>query len=342
MPKRPSASAQLDLFPPEADRNPAPAANVAEHRAASRALDARFERLAELAARLPSLVRFGTSSWSFPGWANIVYEPGLSESLLAREGLRAYVRHPLLRTVGIDRGYYAPLRRADFQRYASQLPPAFPCCAKVPALFATPVHLGHDGHPRGTPNPLFLDAQRFIDDVVEPAWSEFRSHTGPLILEFPPLPRAHRLSPASFDEQLDRFLTALPKALPMAVELRDDRLLTTAYARVLARHGASHVYSYWTAMPMPAAQARVVPLDNAPFVVLRLMLRPGTRYDDRKNAFAPFDRIVDPNPDLRAEVAALLRSCADLQRAVFVLVNNKAEGSAPLTIEAIAASLAGA
>ncbi len=323
------APGQLDLFasptPPTAEPSP---------------LQARFAGLAPIAARLPPFIRFGTSSWSFPGWAGIVYEPGRSEAALARDGLRDYVRHPLLRTVGIDRGYYAALQRDDLERYAAQLPAGFPCCSKVPSYYTTPIHLGRGSGPRGAPNPAFLDATRFGDEVVQPALSVFADHLGPLILEFPALPRAYRLDPGPFLDRLEAFLESLPAGLPVAVELRDQRLLSTDYCALLARRRVAHVYNYWSDMPMPAEQAAVVPIASMPFFVARLMLRPGTRYEQRKRSFAPFDRLLDPDDTMRAQLVSMLGTCADLGRSAFVLVNNKAEGSAPLTIEAIASSLA--
>lgn len=327
MPKRLSDT-QLDLFPRTQHQDTPPRL--------SSALRARFDRLAPIAAAIPASIRFGTSSWSFPGWEGIVYEPGCTESSLARDGLMSYVRHPLLRTVGIDRGYYAPLKPEDLQRYARQLPPGFPCCAKVPSLYTSPVRLERAREHRGSPNPHFLDASRFIAEVAVPTLEHFRDHAGPLILEFPPLPRESRISPAQFLEKLDLFLRAKPSNLPLAVELRDKSLLTVQYADLLAERRVGHVYNYWSAMPMPLEQAAVVPLDTAEFVVIRLMLRPGTRYSERKSLFAPFDRIVDPNPELRDQVLGLLRSSVALGRAAYVLVNNKAEGSAPLTIEQLA------
>jgi uncharacterized protein YecE (DUF72 family) len=301
-------------------------------------LERRFERLAALAARLPAQVHFGTSSWSFPGWAGIVYPPGMTEGRLAREGLPLYVRHPLMRTVGIDRGYYAPLGAEDLLRYGSQLPAGFLGCAKAPELFTCPVSLGHGRGQRGEPNPDFLDSDRFLRLVAAPMLSAFSGHAGPLILEFPPVPPAHRISALELAERLDAFLQAMPPQLQFAVELRDPTLLTAEYARVLARHGASHTYNYWSGMPMPLQQAQVVSPGQAPFIVVRLMLPPGTRYQDRKQAFAPFDRLLDPNPEMRAQVLELARLAHALGRAIFVLVNNKAEGSAPLTIEALAAA----
>ena len=97
-------------------------------RATDAALETRRATAAALAARLPSTVAFGTSSWAFPGWAGLVYPAGLSSAALSREGLRHYVRHPLLRTVGVDRSYYAPIPLDDLRAYADQVPDDFRAC----------------------------------------------------------------------------------------------------------------------------------------------------------------------------------------------------------------------
>ena len=110
---------------------------------------------------------------------------------------------------------------------------------------------------------------------------------------------------------------------------------------MLSARGAAHVYNYVTAMPMPEEQASTVPVETAPFTVIRLLLAPGTRYNDRREEFAPFDHLVAPDAEMRRQVVALARKGAALGRDVFVLVNNKAEGCSPLTIRALAEMLAG-
>src|SRR5258706_12832907 len=72
-------------------------------------MDSLYGEVQPLAAKLPLKLRMGTSSWSFPGWHGLVYAQRSTEKELAREGLREYARHPLFRTVGIDRGHYAPI-----------------------------------------------------------------------------------------------------------------------------------------------------------------------------------------------------------------------------------------
>src|SRR5262245_37255065 len=80
-----------------------------------------------LAARRPPGVLPGPSTWTFPGWAGIVYPAGTTKEELLERGLSLAARHPLFRTVGIDRSYYAPLEEAELRRYAAELPAGFRC-----------------------------------------------------------------------------------------------------------------------------------------------------------------------------------------------------------------------
>jgi uncharacterized protein YecE (DUF72 family) len=303
---------------------------------ASQALAARFERLRPLAAALPPGVRFGTSSWSFPGWKGLVYSAKRTTTQLARDGLREYARHPLFTTVGVDRSYYARVPDEDFRRYAEQLPDGFPCCCKAPARVTSALK-----PERGSaePNPDFLSAERFIDDLLEPVGRVFRAHAGPFVLQFPPLLRRSGLERAAFIEGLDRFLGHLPRDFQYAVEVRDRKLLGPDYAQALARHGAAHVYNAWTAMPPPGDQADVVAVDAMPFLMVRLLLGPGATYEEQREAFAPFDRLVAPDEAMRDQVVDLVGNAVARAVPAYVLVNNKAEGSSPLTIEALAERL---
>lgn len=302
-------------------------------------LDERFAGLRTIAAALPSGLRMGTSSWSFPGWRGIVYPRQATTAQLAREGLRDYARHPLLRTVGIDRSYYAPIPAEDWQRYASQLPGDFECCIKAPGAvtsFTAP------GSPVPQPNPDFLSAERFVDEVIEPCRRYFAANTGPFLLQFAPLARRASLDPNAFAELLDAFLDRVPRECEYAIEVRDRHLLTDAYRRVLARNDAVHVCNYWSAMPMPGEQADLVDHTRAPFSMVRLLMRPGTRYEQQRETMAPFNRIVQQDEHMRRDVMSVTRRALAAGQRVYLLVNNKAEGSSPLTIEAIARRLAGA
>lgn len=322
---------QLSLFPADS------ASRTSREASSDRAsLEERFEALRDVAAQLPAGLRMGTSSWSFPGWRGIVYPGAATASQLAREGLADYARHPLLRTVGIDRTYYAPVGAVEWQRYAAQLPPDFVCCIKAPASVTSFTVPG----PEAQPNPDFLDAGRLVEELIGPCREHFAAHTGPFILQFPPVPRRLNLDPLEFAEMLDAFLDRLPREGEFAAEIRDRSLLTETYRRVLARNGAAHVCNYWSAMPMPGEQADLVDHLSAPFTVVRLLMRPGTRYEQQRETMAPFNRIVQQDEHMRRDTVAVLRRAAAAGQRAFLLVNNKAEGSSPLTIESLARRLA--
>jgi uncharacterized protein YecE (DUF72 family) len=289
-----------------------------------------------IAAELPDDIRFGTSSWSFPGWKGIVYSGAVTSAAIAQDGLRQYAANALFRTVGIDRSYYAPIPIEDLRRYAEQLPNGFQGCAKAPSsVTATTMGPGS-----ATVNPDFMSADRMIDEQLEPFALAFREHTGPFVLEFPPFPRNGRIEPGEFLARLDRFLEHLPRDFQYAVELRDERLLTPEYRAILQRHRIGHTYNYWSAMPGLIPQTRIVPPEDLPFAVIRLLLRPGTWYEDQRERFQPFNAIVAPDALMRQDVVDLSERVLTSGRKLWVLVNNKAEGSSPLSIMELAKRVA--
>jgi uncharacterized protein YecE (DUF72 family) len=293
-----------------------------------------------LAERLPSFVHFGTSSWSFPGWAGLVWRGTPTESALARSGLSAYAKHPLFRAVSLDRSYYAPLRKEEVDAYATQLARA-PHFRMVPKVWDEITTAVFPSHPRygaraGQRNPHFLDANVFRSEVL-PAYGS-APFIGPLVFELTPMPAG------TFDERtlvarVDDFIARLP-AGRWAFELRNADMFGRRWLDMLRANGVAHALTYWTAMPPLRDQLRLGAL-VAPFTVVRLMLPPFTRYAARKVDFEPFDKIVEPAPDMREDVITILRAMADRGGGdTFVFANNKAEGSAPLTIRALAARAA--
>lgn len=315
--KKPWGDGQLDLFEPrDAPRGPDPS-------------------VARLAARLPQHVRFGTSSWTFPGWAGLVYHRRYRDkAAFLHDSLEEYARYPLFRTVGIDRSFYAPLRQDELVHYARQLPADFRCAMKVWREVTTRVFT--HGDRAGRPNPRFLDPGLFAEAVWAPVRDHFAAHLGPLLVEIPPAPGAVNLD--GFLARLEGFLTAAPPGAELSFELRDERLLVPAYFDLLRAHGAVHVYNYWTKMP-PLAVQRALSGPLWGTLVVRLMIPPGRRYADLRRRYESFDRLVAPQPQMREQTVALIREAEELGHEAFVLVNNKAEGSSPLTVQALARML---
>jgi uncharacterized protein YecE (DUF72 family) len=256
--------------------------------------------------------------------------------------LAEYARFPLFRTVGIDSTFYAPPTPELLRSYAAVLPPGFKCVSKVwdritvhtfpKARFKT------EG---GELNPDFLNPVLFREAVLDPCLEHFADHLGPLVFEFQTIGRSARLDGQAFADRLDRFFGGLPREVPFAVEIRNQEYLVPAYLAVLREHNVAHVFSSWTRMPSIGEQLEVPGVFSAPFAVARVLLRPGRTYAAAVDAFAPYDRVQDANPELRSDVSRLISRAAALRIPAYVLVNNRAEGSAPLTIAAVARLLAG-
>lgn len=290
-----------------------------------------------LAAFVPELIRFGTSSWTYPGWKGLVYHRDYPKSGSAAAMLEEYARYPLFRTVGIDSSFYGPPTPQMLESYARALPEAFPCVSKVWDRIT--VHTFPKARYRaqgGERNPDFLNPDLFTAEVLEPYQRHFGGHIGPFVFEFQTIARGDGLTGQSFADLLDVFFNRLPRDLPYAVELRNREFLTPPYFAVLREHNVAHVFNSWTRMPPIGAQLDTPGVFSAPFTVARVLLRPGRTYSEAVDAFAPYDRIQDPNPRLREDVARLIRQAAALRIPAYILVNNRAEGSAPLTIAAIA------
>jgi uncharacterized protein YecE (DUF72 family) len=300
-----------------------------------------------LAATLPAGIRLGTSSWSFPGWTGIVYAPRSGrpapEQELARQGLSAYAAHPLLRTVSLDRTFYAPLSAAEFARYAAQVPDGFRFVVKAPAAVTDPViRRAGSGEP-ARDNPTFLDADAATAAFVRPAVEGLGAKAGPLVFQFPPLGRRLLADRPRLLARLAAFAAALPRGPLVAFEVRDPEFATPAFAAALAETGAVPCLAIHARMPPVAAQAAAFGLDRpecAGPIVARWNLHAGHDYEGAKARYAPFDRLVEEDEPTREALARLATRAAAAGRDVFITINNKAEGSAPLSVLALARRIA--
>lgn len=295
----------------------------------------------ETSGRLPAGIRLGTSSWSFPGWAGLVWADRHAAEVLSRDGLPAYARHPLLRAVGLDRTFYAPLPVEELARHAAQVPDGFRFLVKASRLCTSPWLPDGPGRGAGRENPRYLDPAWARDAVVGPAVEGLGDRLGTVLFQFPPLPRSETRDPDRFAARLAAFLAALPRGAPCAVEIRDAELLVPEYAAALSGAGASHGFTVHPAMPPLAAQAEVLPPEAQPSLVVRWMLGHGRGYEEARELYAPFDRLAAPDPGARASIVELVRRAVRAGREGLVIVNNKAEGSSPLSVIELARAIAG-
>lgn len=290
--------------------------------------------LAEVAGKLPATLRLGTSSWSFPGWAGIVWNRVHTATRLARHGLAAYARHPLLTAAGIDRTHYAPLPAAELAAYAAAVPAGFRFVVKTHescTVARWPDHARY-GTRRGEANPLFLDPAYAAAEVVAPFVEGLGETAGALLFQFAPQDLGPLGGANRFVDRLGRFLATLPRGPRYAVELRNKELLGPRYAAALAAAGAIHCLNVHPRMPDLGTQARDTGALAAPALLVRWMLGNDLSYQAARQRYQPFDRLVDEAPSTRRTVAALALDATEKGKPVYVISNNKAEGSAPLTL----------
>lgn len=284
-------------------------------------------------------LKLGTSTWAYEGWQGLVYTTPYPKGRFKRGCLAEYARYryrgrALFQTVGLDQTFYRPPTPTQLAQYAEHVPPGFDMCSKVweeitiPRFAAQPRY----GAKAGQVNPRFLDADLFVEQVLAPYGQAFREHTGPFIFEF----QRTGVEPEEFLPRLDRFLGHLPLEYSYAIEIRNAGILGSDYQSILHKHRVAHVYNHWTYMPPLAEQhKRLAEAFTAPFVLLRLLTPLKVRYEDAVKMAEPYNRIVQPLADMRADTIRLVRQAVGDKRQTYVLVNNRAEGCAPLTIQAL-------
>ena len=299
------------------------------------------------APALPVDIRLGTSSWFFPGWRGLVYEGVHAQTALSKQGLSAYARIPLLRTVSLDRTFYAPITTVQYQAYARQVPDLFSFVVKAPALVCDAVMRDEEGRGRVS-NPHFLDAAIAAREFVVPCVEGLGDKAGPLVFQVSPLPRTLVEDPATLVERLGAFFAALPRELgrqrPLyALELRNADLLTPRLVKMLAGAGVRYCVGLHDRMPeVERQEAALNALDGGspgPLVV-RWNLHRGFLYQAAKQRYEPFDRLVDQDPQTRQVLARMAARAFRAGQGVWITANNKAEGCAPLSILELAREIA--
>jgi uncharacterized protein YecE (DUF72 family) len=296
-------------------------------------------------AAISDLVRFGTSTWTYEGWQGQVYKRTYPKAAFARECLGEFCQYlyngrPLFRTVGNDATFYRPPTANQLTRYLSQIPEDFEMCFKVWEEITIPryANLLRYGIRAGQENPHFLNAKAFVQHVLQPYRdATFRTHTGPLLFEF----QRHGMQALEFVNKLDAFFSQLPTDFSYAVEIRNPEVLGTAYRDMLNRHGIAHVYNHWCFMPGLAEQHQQMGEFTASFTVLRLLTPLGIPYAAAKRRAMPYDKIVRELPEMRAETVELVQKAVRQNVRAYVLVNNRSEGNAPLTVQALVHGMRG-
>ena len=295
-------------------------------------------RLAALAAED---VYIGTSSWKYEGWIGQIYSRDrylvrgrFSEKRFQDECLTEFAAtFPI---VCGDFSFYQFPSEAYWRKLFASAPAPLQFALKVPeevTVKSFPTHPRY-GPRAGEKNETFLNPELFRAAFLEPL-QPYRERVAVLIFEFGAFSKQSYPDVGEFLEQLEPFLAALPAGFRYAVEIRNPDFLGRDYFQCLNARGVAHVLNAWTRMPALAVQMRLPEVFTAGFTVARALLRQGRPYEQAVAQFSPYQKVQDENPEARRALRELIARARQRHEPSYIFVNNRLEGNAPQTIQAI-------
>jgi len=296
------------------------------------------DRLSALAAQN---IFIGTSSWKYEGWLGQIYTRDryltrgrFSQKRFNDECLQEYAE--VFPIVCGDFSFYQFPSPGYWRKLFTPAPPKLQFAFKVPEDITVKQFPRHPRYgPRaGDDNASFLNAELFQSAFLD-LLAPYHSRIAALIFEFGSFPRQCFPDTAAFLEQLDPFLAALPRAFRYAVEIRNPEYLSPEYFACLRSHGVAHAFNAWTRMPGIGIQMQLRDAQTAGFTLARALLRHGRPYEEAVAKFTPYAHVQEPNPETRDALRLLIGRARDRHEPSYIFVNNRLEGNAPGTIEAI-------
>jgi uncharacterized protein YecE (DUF72 family) len=296
---------------------------------------------AKLASLASQNIYLGTSSWKYAGWLGQIYSRNryLTRGRFSEKRFQAECLNEYAATFPIvcgDFSFYQFPSESYWKRLFESAPASLKYAFKAPEEITVNLFPTHPryGTRAGQNNSSFLDALLFQNaflDLLEP----YQERVAALIFEFGSFPKQIYRSATEFLERLDPFLASLPPQFRYAVEIRNPEFLGPEYFDCLRGRGVAHVFNAWTRMPAIGEQAAFPDAYTADFTVARALLRHGRPYEQAVAMFTPYQQIQDPNPETRQALRELISRARERHQPSYIFVNNRLEGNAPQTIEAI-------
>jgi uncharacterized protein YecE (DUF72 family) len=296
---------------------------------------------AKLASLASQNIYIGTSSWKYAGWLGQIYSRNryLTRGRFSEKRFQAECLNEYAATFPIvcgDFSFYQFPSESYWKRLFESAPASLKYAFKAPEEITVNLFPTHPryGTRAGENNSSFLDALLFQNaflDLLEP----YQGRVAALIFEFGSFPKQIYRSATEFLERLDPFLASLPPQFRYAVEIRNPEFLGPEYFDCLRGRGVAHVFNAWTRMPAIGEQAAFPDAYTADFTVARALLRHGRPYEQAVAMFTPYQQIQDPNPETRQALRELISRARERHQPSYIFVNNRLEGNAPQTIEAI-------
>jgi len=295
-------------------------------------------------------IHFGTCSWKYDSWKGLVY-PHYDKQNYLEEYAKTYG------TVEVDQWFWSlfapesPVvlpKQKDTAEYDAATPGDFRFTIKAPNSItlthyypkyirsAAADHTSEGLHSsqftvHTSNNPHFLSVElwtKFVESL-----GTLREKTTAAMLQFEYLNKQKMPDPRVFMKQLEDFLKAIPREVPVAVETRNPNLLNKEFFTLLHDQGAIPVFlqGYF----MPPIFETVEKFKNLIPGKAIIRLHGPDRSGIEQKTGGIWNKIVDPKDEEIYKLGELLKTLAEMDTEVFVNVNNHYEGSAPITIQKI-------
>lgn len=238
---------------------------------------------------MSAAIHLGTQGWSYPDWIGVFYPPGSRQE----HYLPFYAQ--VFDTVELDTTFYHPPKPSIVRSWAKHTPEAFRFAAKVPQRITHEARLAKMGE----------DLAAFAA-----ALAPLGPRLGPLLVQLP----AEFVREAGTFGLLDRFLTATPRDVRLAVEFRDASWHHPQAYDLLRRHRAAMAWTEWRDLP------RVTEV-TADFLYLRWL-------GDRRE-IQSYDRVVVDRARSFDQWEKDLRRVLPEVREVYGYFNNHWAGHSP-------------
>lgn len=283
-------------------------------------------------------ILIGASSWKYEGWLGQIYTPEryFVRGRFSRRKFEAECLAEYAETFPIvcgDFSFYQFPAPEFWARLFASAPSSLMFAFKVPEMVTVkrwPRHARY-GEAGGHANEFFLHSgllqAEFLDRLAR-----YQRQIAVLIFEFGAMSRT---GVQEFVADLEPFLDSLPAHFRYAVEVRNREFFDPLYFDALRARNVAHVFNAWSRVPELPQQIARPEAFTADFIVSRALLRAGRVYEDAVAKFQPYSRIQDPNPGARRSLKALIERAQRNKQPAFLFVNNRLEGNAPGTIQAV-------
>lgn len=307
----------------------------------------------------------GTTSDRYAGWIGQIYSKDKYEGRITRRtatvGGKSFTEEVLpvdsvveyydhFSVLEIDFTFYRPLidRKGTptqnlrvLQAYKKHMTENDRMILKVPQIiFAKKLHRGKTY----VENTDYLNTEFYIKSFYEPATSLLDTSLAGMIFEQEYQRKSEFSTPENLASELDEFFNTIPKDSRYHVEIRTSRLLSPPLFNVLAKHGVGLVLSHWTWLPSLRSQfekSQGAHFNSSNSLLIRLLTPRGKTYAETYEAAFPFDTMIEGmlHPNTVQDTVTVVRAALRDGRWVYLLINNRAGGNAPLIASEIVEQL---